>query len=99
MVAKAENMRVRRLNKMRHPNNTLRTLNASIAAMTSAQRNYDLVFHEEKDQEELDKIYHKVNQQPTANQLGIVKQSMENFKKSQSRFQTGSIAGSHLVGA
>ena len=67
--------------------------------MTSAQRNYDIMFQEEKDHEELDKIYHKINLQPTASQMGIVKQSMENFKKSKNRFQTGSIAGSHLVGA
>lgn len=94
LVAASEKMRIKRAQKMRHPEKNLRTMNSAVAAMNKTRMDYDRVFEEEKDYDELDKIYHTVNKQPAATQLGIVELAQENFLKSKGRFSRQLLVGS-----
>lgn len=94
MVAESQKMRVKRAQKVRHPQETLRTMNAAVASMSKAKMDYDKMFEEEADYDELDKIYHTVNKQPAATQLGIVELAQENFLKSKGRFSRQLLVGS-----
>ena len=79
---------------MRHPDRTLRDYSVAVASLDRAERDYEKAMVVEHNFDKLDKIYHKVNQQPIANQLGLVQQGLENYKKS-----IGKLKSTFLVGA
>lgn len=93
MIAQFERKRKRRVQKMRHPEQTLRTLNAAIAAKGNVDREYERMFKDEADFDELDKIYHKVNKQPAVSQLGLFDLAQANFMKSKQRFSRQLLVG------
>ena len=93
MVMKYEQMRKKRVQKMRHPQKTLRTMNAARAEFDQTERAYNQMWQEDNDYAKLDKIYHKVNRQPAATQEGLVDLAQTNFMKSKQKLGRNVVVG------
>ncbi len=96
IIAQNEKMRVRSAYKMRHPEKTLRTLNAAKASVHNIDHEYQKIWNGENWEAQQNKLYepltgedyikHNKKFDMSVNQLGLVELAEENFKQSKQRF-------------